>query len=245
MNLIRKSILLYLMMVGLVAINLVFVSDYPMSTYIIYIVIILVVLQLKESLFWGNKFKLGLKLGMVLISTVFVLEILTGWVKITGFDIDMSLILYSFALQVLVAFSEEISFRGYILKNFVDGMGLRSAVIINSVLFSALHIPSFLFYNLGQERIFLAFMVIALISTMISIIYLRYGLLSAAGFHFGWNFLQYHIFSLSSIQSGILNTSYTGPDWLTGGNYGPEAGILGLFVVIIALYILIVTTHKT
>jgi|GEM_PF-2673177 len=37
MNLIWKSILLYLIMVGLVAVNLVFVSDYPQSTYIIYI----------------------------------------------------------------------------------------------------------------------------------------------------------------------------------------------------------------
>lgn len=245
MNLIRKSILLYLLMVGLVAINLVYVSNYPQSTYIIYIIIIVVVLRINKGIFWGSNFKKGMGIGAVLISTVFVLEILAGWVIVESYDIDRKLFLYYLSLQALVAFSEEISFRGYILKNFIDGMGLKSAIILNSIMFSALHIPSFGFYNLDITRGIMAFIIIALISTIMSILYLKYGLLSAVGFHLVWNFLQYHIFTLSSIQDGILKISYTGPDWVTGGNYGPEAGMIGFVVVFIALSVLIVRTQKT
>ena len=246
MNLVRKSLLLYLFMVGLIAINLAVVSDYPFSTYIIYIIIILVVWRINGGIFWGNKLKLGLKLGAVLISTVFVLELLAGWVVVKGFDINNSLLLNFFALQVLVAFSEEISFRAYILKNFVDGMGLKSAIILNSIMFSALHIPSFGFYKIDIHNGIIAFIVIALISTIMSIIYLRHGLLSAIGFHLAWNFLQYHIFTLSKIQPGLLEIeSAANMDLLTGGIYGPEAGIVGFVVVLIALLFILVRTQKT
>ena len=246
MNLVRKSLLLYLLMVGLVGVNLAVISEFPFSTYIIYIIIILVVWRINGGIFWGNKFKLGFKLGAVLISTVFVLELLTGWIIVKGFDIDRNLLLYSLALQILVAFSEEISFRGYILKNFVDGMGLKSAIILNSIMFSALHIPSFGFYKIDIHNGIIAFIVIALISTIMSIIYLRHGLLSAIGFHLAWNFLQYHIFTLSKIQNGMLDISYTTKlDLLTGGIYGPEAGIIGFAVAIVALLVIIVRTQKT
>ena len=246
MNLVRKSLLLYLLMVGLVGINLAVVSDYPFSTYIIYIIIILVVWRINGGIFWGHKLKLGLKLGAVLISTVFVLELLAGWVVVKGFDINNSLLLNFFALQVLVAFSEEISFRAYILKNFVDGMGLKSAIILNSIMFSALHIPSFGFYKIDIHNGIIAFIVIALISTIMSIIYLRHGLLSAIGFHLAWNFLQYHIFTLSKIQPGLLEIeSAANMDLLTGGIYGPEAGIVGFVVVLIALLFILVRTQKT
>lgn len=246
MNLVRKSLLLYLLMVGLVSVNLKVVMEFPTSTYIIYIIIILVVWRINKGIFWGNKLKLGLKLGAALISTVFVLELLTGWVIVTGFEINRNLLLYSLALQILVAFSEEIAFRGYILKNLIDEKGVKYGIIINSLMFSALHIPSFGFYKIDIQNGIIAFIVIVLISIIMSIVYLRHGLLAAIGFHLAWNFLQYNIFTLSRVQSGILEIeSAANMDLLTGGIYGPEAGIAGFIVTFTALLILIVRTQKT
>ncbi|MDW7726760.1 MAG: lysostaphin resistance A-like protein [Candidatus Methanoperedens sp.] len=245
MNPVRKSFLLYLLMAGLVGINLAVVSEFPFSTYIIYIIIILVVLRINEGIFWGNKFKHGLKLGAVLISTVFMLELIAGWVVVTGFVIDGNLLLFSLFFHALVAFSEEISFRGYILKNLIGERGLKYGIIVNSLMFSALHVPSFGFYKIDIQNGIVAFIVIVLTSIIISIVYIEYGLLSATGFHLAWNFLQYNVFTLSKMHPGILEIeSAAGLDLLTGGIYGPEAGIAGLLVVLTALVVILIRAPK-
>jgi hypothetical protein len=58
------------------------------------------------------------------------------------------------------------------------------------------------------------------------------------GIHFAGNLTQAGIFgsavSGNGAESGILRSTFTGPDWLTGGDFGVEASIvtiaLGLVV---------------
>lgn len=59
------------------------------------------------------------------------------------------------------------------------------------------------------------------------------------GLHFAWNFVQGPIlgFILSghSVTGALFRIDDLGPVWLTGGNYGPEGGIVGIgfrFVII-------------
>ena len=58
-------------------------------------------------------------------------------------------------------------------------------------------------------------------------------------FHFGWNFIQYNIFNLNRSEQGIMKTSFAGTNIITGGSFGPEAGLLGLTIVLLALIVLI------
>lgn len=239
-----KSLLLYLLVIGLLSGNLYLVSDFPLSTYIMYILIFAVVFYSSDNIFWGKKSYPGLLSGTVLIGAVFSLEILAGLVKVEGFDFNFSLLVSFFIFQLLVAAGEEISFRGYILKNLKDEIGIKNAISLSSFMFATIHIPSFIYYRLDISRIMLAFMVIGLLGAVVSIIYLNYGLISAIAFHFAWNFLQYNIFNLSETQPGIMEISYMESNLLTGGNYGPEAGILGFIVVLFALIILVKKSAK-
>jgi len=64
------------------------------------------------------------------------------------------------------------------------------------------------------------------------------------GLHFAWNFFQGPIlgFSVSGLTEGgsIIQQVATGPEIITGGAYGPEAGLVGMsfrFVIIGLLYV--------
>ena len=64
------------------------------------------------------------------------------------------------------------------------------------------------------------------------------------GLHFAWNFVQGPLlgFILSGhlVPGAPLHIDDLGPVWLTGGNYGPEGGIVGVgfrFVVIAAVLV--------
>jgi hypothetical protein len=63
------------------------------------------------------------------------------------------------------------------------------------------------------------------------------------GLHFAWNFFQGSIlgFPVSGMTEGgsLIQQAAVGPEIITGGAYGPEAGLVGMsfrFVVIGLLY---------
>lgn len=73
------------------------------------------------------------------------------------------------------------------------------------------------------------------------------GLVLAIGLHFAWNFVQGPLlgFPVSGIGAGGLQQVHdAGPVWLSGGAYGPEAGLVGVAFrfVIIALVLLWLTS---
>lgn len=240
-----KSLVLYLLIVLLLAVNLKHILDFPLSGYIIYIILILVVIYSGESLLWGKKLAPGFLSGVALIGIVFSLELLAGWIKVEGFELNLGLLISFFIFQLLVAIGEEISFRGYILKNLIDETGIKTGICLSSFMFAAIHAPSFVYYGLDISGGTLAFIVVGLLGAIASIIYLNYGLRSAIAFHFAWNFLQYNIFNLSETQQGIMVLSYTNRNLITGGGYGPEAGILGFIIVLSALLMFIKKYSKS
>jgi membrane protease YdiL (CAAX protease family) len=226
-------------MVGLLSVNLTLVKVFHASAYIVYIIVIFsVVFYFSKSLFWGKKPAPGLLIGIGLIGIIFLIEIIAGMIRIEGTNFNPALFFSFFILQVLVAVGEEVSFRGNILQSLSDETGTRTGMILSSFMFSAIHVTSFIYYGLDIQRLTIAFTVIGLLGAIASIIYLNYGLVSAITFHFAWNFLQYNIFNLNRGQ-GIMKTSYTGTNLITGGGFGPEAGVLGLIIVIFALIVLI------
>jgi membrane protease YdiL (CAAX protease family) len=234
-----KSLLLYLMILGLVAFGAVAMSVSNFYIYVSYLIIILVVLYSGESLKWGKSPLSGLLLGSVLIGAVFLAEIIAGWVKVEGFDFNPAVLFQFLVLQVLVSAGEELSFRGYILKNLIDETGIKKGIIFSSIMFSAIHIPSIVYYKLDVSREIIALAVVGLIGVLLAILYLAYGLMSTIGFHFAWNFLQYNVFALSLSQPGLMDSRIVRTNYLTGGSYGPEAGIIGFVVVFFALFIFI------
>jgi hypothetical protein len=56
------------------------------------------------------------------------------------------------------------------------------------------------------------------------------------GLHFAWNFSLAFIYGFPvsglRVSQPIFHVEQGGPEWMTGGSYGPEGGALGLIVIV-------------
>ncbi|VVB87315.1 CAAX protease self-immunity [uncultured archaeon] len=240
-----KSFMFFLLMIGLVAFSGALASISPFLPYTIYIILIFLVCYLSNGLYWGKNSVTGLVLGSVLIGTIFSMELIAGGIKIEGYNFDPGMLVSFLFLQAVVAMGEELSFRGYILKNLIEETGIRTGILLSSFMFSAIHIPTFIYYGLGFSNGIIAFAVVGMLGAVLGMLYVKQGLKAAIGFHFAWNFFQYNIFTMSYTQPGLFKSAYTGSGLLTGGSYGPEAGIPGLILIFFILVIFIKRYSKS
>jgi membrane protease YdiL (CAAX protease family) len=124
--------------------------------------------------------------------------------------------------------SEELLLRGFVLGLIERWAGSVVALALTAMLFGGLH-----FANSGAG----IWPVVALMigpGFALGAAYLATGRLwLPIGLHFGWNFGQSGLFGL--LDSGtsfpsVIDASVSGPYWLTGGAFGPEASLPGLAV---------------
>jgi hypothetical protein len=166
------------------------------------------------------------------MAAVFVAHWRIGWTEITGLawqkgDLVRVLlqVCSSVVLYAVVAVNEELVNRGYILQNLADGSSLWVATVVSSVLFGLLHAgnPHATWYS--TLAIILAGLFLASGYLVTRSLWLPIGL------HFSWNLFQGTIFGFAvSGTSGfhVIEHRVSGPQWLTGGAFGPEAGLTGI-----------------
>lgn len=235
---IKKSIEFYLILIVVVIASMYFFAlSAALIAYSIIILISYLMRKEQGGFNWGSFWKFGFMFGLILISAVFILELGFGWIKLQELYPDAFYILTgALIFEVLVSIGEEMSFRGYILPNLVEGIGQQKAIITSSILFAGLHIPSILALGMEKFNALIMFTTIIAAGILLSLLYFIGGLKMSTGFHFSWNFFQYHIFSLRG-GFGIFSLTAANPVF-TGGQVGPEAGIIGLFVLIFGILIL-------
>lgn len=131
----------------------------------------------------------------------------------------------------LVSLNEELSFRGYMLRNLILKLKPWLAVAVTSVLFAVLHLANPNMTPLG-------FLNLCLAGALFALSVLRWGSLwYAIAFHFAWNLYQSVVLTLpvSGIRvNGLIDIPTTGPEWLTGGAFGPEGSLISTFLVGVA-----------
>ena len=173
----------------------------------------------------------GVSLAGLLMGTVYTAEWGFGWLTFQGFSWEfsplssvISSIFMMLILFILVGWTEELLFRGYQMQNLADGLNLTWGVGISSVMFAAFHLanPNISWnavVGLVAAGFFLAFGYVRTRQLWLSI-----------GLHIGWNFFEGSIFGypVSGLNDPILLIRQTvqGPKLLTGGAFGPEAGII-------------------
>ena len=143
----------------------------------------------------------------------------------------------SFAYFLPAAFGEELLLRGYFFAVLKESVGWRWTLIATSIVFGLLHVP-----NPGSDPQFIGIVMLAGFF-LGSILLATRSLYATTLAHFAWNWFM--AAGLHSAVSGIpvLTPGYqvvdSGPDWLTGGSWGPEGGFaaaLGMFAVLIYLH---------
>jgi membrane protease YdiL (CAAX protease family) len=142
------------------------------------------------------------------------------------------------------AMAEELTFRGYPFQRLVEGLGATGAILVVSALFGAVHMQNPHVSDNRWVQIF-AFSNTLLIGIVLALGYLRTkGLWLPWGLHFGWNATLGLVYGLpvSGINqfAVIVKSKASGPEWLLGGGYGLEGGMLGTAVILVGLvYVLV------
>ncbi len=177
----------------------------------------------------------GLVLGLVLMALIFAVEIAGGWLHVTGLvswpTAMVTLLVYLF-IYIIVGVTEELAFRGYMLVNLREGFGVIVAVVVSSVIFGLAHAMN---PHFGP----IALLNIALVGIFFCYAYLvTDNLWLPIAYHFSWNFGQGPLFSFpvsGTGGEGVFVTALTGaPEWITGGAFGPEAGLLGTAAILLS-----------
>ena len=144
-------------------------------------------------------------------------------------------------LFLIVGLFEEFAFRGYSQFTLALGTGFWPAAVLLSVAFGAVHLSN-------QGEAWVGALGAAFIALFFCLTLRRTGnLWFALGFHAAWDWGETFFYSVP--DSGIvfpghlLQSSFSGPTWLTGGTVGPEGSVL-CFVVIGATAILFERTHR-
>ena len=190
---------------------------------------------------------LGFFIPAIMMALIFLTEWALGYLTFQGFAWqyeDFSTVLRGlasgFAAFVFVAISEEVLSRGYHLQNITEGTNLFWGLILSSTVFSILHLanPSSglsAVTGLIAAGIFLAFGWIRTRQLWLPI-----------GLHLGWNFFEGNIFGfqVSGLETfRLLRHSIDGPVWLTGGSFGPEAGLIILPAMALGIWLIVIFTR--
>jgi membrane protease YdiL (CAAX protease family) len=138
------------------------------------------------------------------------------------------------AVLLLVGFEEEVRYRALAFRTLDQGVGSVLAMVTSGAFFGLSHAT-----NAGATPMAVA--AVAVGGVFLAACYLRYRTLWVPiGFHFAWNTMTGVVLGLpvSGTQiPGLLHAEIVGPDFWTGGRFGPEASTaLQPFVYAAAAY---------
>ncbi len=128
---------------------------------------------------------------------------------------------------------EEIIIRGYVFYILVTTWGAEIAIVGSSAIFSLAHL-------IRHAKTPVIFTLNAFIFGLITAACRHYTgtLWLPIGLHFGWNVAAGPIFGLPysgrSYERGVVESDVSGPEWLTGGFYSPDAGVVGTAALLVA-----------
>lgn len=177
---------------------------------------------------FGSKFWQGLAIGFSAVSFLLLgLRVVGAFhfdgLGVHGWDILKYAALWGVAF-LAVGFTEEFMFRGYTLFTLSTGIGFWPSALLMSFLFAFVH-----YFNsnetwAGLTQVFWWGMMACIALRRTGSLWL------AIGLHSAWDWAEtcfYGVADSGQVAPGhLLNTSFSGPQWLTGGVAGPEGSWL-------------------
>ena len=136
---------------------------------------------------------------------------------------------------VLVGIAEEFTFRGYAQFTLATGMGFWPAAVLLSALFGAVHLG-----NPGEGWV--GALSVMLFGLFACFTLRRTGnLWFAIGLHAASDYAETFIYSVPDsgmlARGHLLNASFHGPRWLTGGSIGPEGSVIDFALFLLSFVI--------
>lgn len=188
---------------------------------------------------------LGLLSGAALMALALLPLFALGIYEVTG-QRGLQAGLWAVAGFILIAaMLEEIAYRGVLFQALEQAWGTLPAMWLQSLVFALMHIGNVLDIGGSAWDIAATVLSVTLLGALWTLVFVHTRSLWAAGLnHAAWNFT---ILSSGVPLSGIedwravapLATEYRGPDWLTGGAFGPENSLVTLGLVALAVFALL------
>jgi membrane protease YdiL (CAAX protease family) len=190
----------------------------------------------------AHYFALGALLGAALISTVMVELDVAGFYRVTGANATLDPVIAALVLLPSAAI-EELLFRGVLFRLVEEFTGTWIALGVSAALFGLAHAA-----NPGATWV--SSLAIALEAGVLlgAAFVVTRNLWFPIGLHFAWNFFEGPIYgtqiSGNTILRSALSARLTGPAIVTGGAFGPEAGVVAIGTCVVAAVALLVVAKR-
>jgi len=170
----------------------------------------------------------GLLAGFLIFSTVVGLLWLFGSYHVLGLNARIDWLPEFLVAGVGAGVGEEIVTRGVLFRTLEEGLGTWWALAISAVFFGGAHI-----FNPGATLWSSLAIAVEAGILLALVFHVTRTLWACVGLHAAWNLTQGLIYGIpvsGTSEQGWLQSSRTGPDWLSGGAFGAEASVVALVV---------------
>jgi membrane protease YdiL (CAAX protease family) len=222
---------------ALLAVSLVMLVSWVMMRFLNHKALSAIGLWFHDSTF--RELGLGMLLGFVMMSGIVMVELAMGYIHVVWRGLTLteaaSVVAVSGVAFALAACAEELVFRGYAFQTMMQMITFAPAVGVMSLLFGIGHLFNPHATLLGTANVVLA-------GIWLSFAYLKTrGLWLPFGLHFAWNFSQTTIYAfptsgLALEDRTLWTLEQTGPEWITGGAFGPEGGVLATIALLLGTW---------
>jgi membrane protease YdiL (CAAX protease family) len=178
----------------------------------------------------------GAMLGLILFGCVYLIIVDRDGVTAQwqGWSVGVTL---SLALAAISGVGEELIFRGLVYRNLEQSLGTFTALVLSAAFFGAVHM-------LNAHATAVSSAAIALEAGLLlgATYVLTRNLWFPIGVHFAWNFSEGGLMGagLSGVKlKGVYKSEFSGPEWLTGGAFGPEASAVAVGVCLFAALLIL------
>jgi uncharacterized protein len=184
---------------------------------------------------FGKQFWVGAVWGLVALSVLLFAIRGAGDFTLGGLALHGTRILKFAAFWgvvfLIVGFFEEFLFRGYTLFTLTQGMGFWPSALLLSAIFGGVHLG-----NAGEAWI--GALAAGMIGLFFCLTLRRTGSLwFAVGMHASWDWAESYLYSVpdsGQVSPGhLLNSSFHGSRWITGGAVGPEGSVFVLILIVL------------
>ena len=180
---------------------------------------------------------LGIGIAVVVITVIYLFGGIS-WTSESGTATGWLLGAFlALAFFTIPAAAEEAFVRGYPFQAVVESWGIGAAIAITAIIFGALHLSN-------PDAGWIPLINVTLAGVLLAVIYLKtLSLWWATGVHLGWNWTLGYLADVPVSGLELVDAPYyeghtTGPEWLSGGGFGPEASLIAAVVLLLASILL-------
>lgn len=195
---------------------------------------------------WWKELLKGIGLGLGLFTLVLLVLTLLGVYRLESVDFHpyaIGFVALIFPFWLLQGGTEELVTRGWLLPVMAARSNRMLAILVSSSLFGLLHV-----FNQGFSV--LAFGNLVLFGLLMAVYMLKTdNIWGVAGIHAAWNFAQGNLFGIL-VSGQVAGTSLTrflpqsGPEWLTGGDFGVEGSLVSSLILLSLLIYLLYSLRR-